>query len=252
MSVRPMYADPYNPTMRASESLVVSVEQQNLIRQVLDYSASDSLFAKKAYSAIYRILTEGSVLLPVVESISPDNAKVGDPAFQLTVTGTGFDQDAVINFGGEDVVTVRQSETSLNCNINLNKTEPVGLPVFVKNGSGLVSNGMTFDLQAASTKNNQAEVTKQIKESNDLNRELHKKAVGVFDNTLKDRSFSPPPAKNDAYKRDPKMRHTTEDVRKEQIKTETHNQFPIDPMQLEMEKKHSSDLAEEIKKEEKK
>jgi hypothetical protein len=225
---RPLYADPYNPTMRSSESLEVSVEQQNLIRQVLDYSSSDTLFAKKAYDAIFKILTEGSVLVPVVESLSPESVTIGSPAFDIHVVGTDFDENATIFFNGIEEPTTRVSETELTTGVNMPLWEaPVDVPVTVQNGSGVLSNTVLFSFLPVARTENQTERLKQVKESNDLNRELHKNTVGSFDNLLKDRSFVSPPAKNDPYLRDPKRRRTEADVRRDQVKTETHNRQPL-------------------------
>jgi hypothetical protein len=211
--IRPAYVDPFNPTMRSSESLELSVEQNNLIRQVLDYSSSDSLFAKKAYDAIQRILTQGSVLLPIINSLNPDTAVLGSESFDIHVMGEGFDVDAKIIWNELEEPTTRISENELTTGVNMGTANnAVGVPVMVRNGSGLLSNSMIFTFtEAANAEGQQSErmtdsERERIKTNNEANKKAHLESPGVFDNNLKDRSFDPVPSKNDFYKRDPEKR----------------------------------------------
>jgi len=55
--------------------------------------------------------------LPTVTSLSATTATVGDPGFTLTVTGTGFVNNSVVNFGGTAKATTFVSSTTLNASI---------------------------------------------------------------------------------------------------------------------------------------
>ena len=42
---------------------------------------------------------------PAISQLAPDNANSGDPGFTLTVNGTHFASDAVVNFNGAKMAT---------------------------------------------------------------------------------------------------------------------------------------------------
>lgn len=114
-----LHPDPFSPTLLVSESLAVSLEQKRLIQDVLDTASSDSAFARKAYAAIEYILVAGSVTPVTVTSLSPNNATLGTPSFDLHVMGANFDQFSVINFAGQDEPTVFVSPTELTTGVNM-------------------------------------------------------------------------------------------------------------------------------------
>jgi IPT/TIG domain-containing protein len=43
--------------------------------------------------------------VPVISQLVPNSAKAGDPALALTVNGSAFNQDAVVNFNGSHQTT---------------------------------------------------------------------------------------------------------------------------------------------------
>jgi hypothetical protein len=67
----------------------------------------------------------GTLLKPTVTAIAPATEWHGDPAFTLTVTGTGFAADSKIVYNGAEVTTVYVSPTSLTAQI----TPPVSAAV---------------------------------------------------------------------------------------------------------------------------
>ena len=102
-----LYQDPFVPLLFDSESLNVSLEQQQYIKKVLDKSSSDSRFADKAFVAIMYVLTHGKTKMPELTSLTPNSAELGDPSFTLHVHGKNFGQGSVIIFAGvEEPTTV--------------------------------------------------------------------------------------------------------------------------------------------------
>ncbi len=55
---KPVYDDPFRPKLLGSPSYHTTEEQAYNIKEVLDYSCSDSRFAQKAYAAIMNILVD--------------------------------------------------------------------------------------------------------------------------------------------------------------------------------------------------
>jgi hypothetical protein len=149
--VRPKYEDPFSPTLRSSEPLVVTDEQRHYIREILDIACSDSKFAQKAYDAIVLVLTGKSVTVPEVTSISPTSAKLGDPSFMLHVTGKGFTGESKIIWNGSEEPTTYVSATELTTNVDMSTAEvAMSIPVAVLSKDGIQSNSIPFELQPVS------------------------------------------------------------------------------------------------------
>jgi hypothetical protein len=55
---KPVYDDPFRPKLLGSPSFQCTEEQAFNIREVLDYSCSDSRFSQKAFAAIMNILAD--------------------------------------------------------------------------------------------------------------------------------------------------------------------------------------------------
>lgn len=145
-----LHSDVFSPALLESESLVVSLEQQNRIRDILRYSSSDSKFADKAFDAIWFVLTNGSAVPPVVTSLNPSTVVIGSPDFDVHVVGTGFTPDSKIIFAGVEEPTTHVSDTELTTGVNM--TLWVGadsVPVSVANSNGIVSDPMMFTFTAA-------------------------------------------------------------------------------------------------------
>lgn len=65
--------------------------------------------------------------VPEISSLSPGYVFAGDPAFTLTVTGTGFVEDSVIRWDGEDRATTYISSTQLEVAIPSTDLETSGV-----------------------------------------------------------------------------------------------------------------------------
>jgi hypothetical protein len=86
---------------------------------------------------------------PVIASIAPDTAVIGDPSFTLVVTGTGFFADSVIVFAGNDEPTTLEADGTLTTGVNMGVwLGPDTLPVQVRN-LNVVSNAVEFTFTAA-------------------------------------------------------------------------------------------------------
>lgn len=86
---------------------------------------------------------------PVLTSLVPPSAKIGDPSFTLHVHGSGFRPDSVILWNGSPEPTVMVSPTEVTTTVNMaTATTAMAIPVAVRGPlGGQVSNSLTFDLQ---------------------------------------------------------------------------------------------------------
>jgi LysM repeat protein len=86
--------------------------------------------------------------VPVVVSIEPNNAKVGDPDFVMTVRGSNFTPDMVVDFGGQQVPVTFIDQGFATATIskdNFPKLSLGGVSVGVSNFLG-DSNNLSFDV----------------------------------------------------------------------------------------------------------
>jgi len=87
---------------------------------------------------------------PVLASLVPPSAKLGDPSFTLHVHGTGFRPDSVIVWNGSPEPTTYVSATELTTSVNMATAEvALPIPVLARTIGGQDSNVLTFDLQPA-------------------------------------------------------------------------------------------------------
>ena len=150
--VRPRYSDPFGGVMVDSQVLEVSDEQKSLIKMILDVCCSDSQFADKAYKAITRVLTGGSVVVPEITSLNPGSATIGDPSFTLHVMGSGFLPGSIIVFAGVEEPTTHVSDSEITTGVNMDVwMGPDSLPVMVKSPDGVLSEAQMFVFSAASS-----------------------------------------------------------------------------------------------------
>jgi parallel beta-helix repeat protein len=84
---------------------------------------------------------------PALTGISPDAAIAGDPAFILTVEGTGFVPESVVRWNGEDRATTFVSETRLTASISAADIAASGtqdVTVFTPGPGGGTSAALSF------------------------------------------------------------------------------------------------------------
>jgi len=91
------------------------------------------------------MVTALAVPAPVLTSISPTTAVVGDPPITMTVIGTGFEGASVVQFWGAAVPTVFVSATELTGTVTLDGYGASEYPVSVANGE-VLSNTILFPL----------------------------------------------------------------------------------------------------------
>jgi hypothetical protein len=136
--------DPFSAVLLNSPPLVVSQEQKDYIRKILDKACSDSRFADKAYAAIAYVLLGNNIRAATVTSLTPNSAEIGDPAFTLHVHGTNFDSGTVIFFNGLPEPTTLVSATEVTTGVNMPLwVAPAVVPVHVEKG-GVVSESVNF------------------------------------------------------------------------------------------------------------
>jgi hypothetical protein len=141
----PPVIDPFSPVLFASQSLAVSTEQLSYIKRILELSASDSDFAIRAYAGILILLTVGSLPLPTVTTLVPNNVALGQPSFTLQINGTGFSPFSTIIFNGFEEPTTFVNSTRVTTGVNMPLwTAPAVVPVGVTNKQGFLSNTVNF------------------------------------------------------------------------------------------------------------
>lgn len=114
----------------------VSDEQKMYIREILETACSDSRFAEKAYLAISAVLLSGQTKTPVITSLTPNSAEIGDPSFTLHVHGSNFTNTSQIMFNGGEEPTTFVGPTEVTTIVNMDTVSgPVTVPVSVVTGS---------------------------------------------------------------------------------------------------------------------
>jgi len=94
-------------------------------------------------------LPEWATEAPVVTSLEPTECTLGDPDFRIYVSGTGFYDQSVIVFAGQDEPTTLESDGTLTTGVNMAVWHgPDTVPVGVRNGP-IESNMMPFTFKAA-------------------------------------------------------------------------------------------------------
>ena len=86
---------------------------------------------------------------PVLTTIAPTTGRLGDAAFPLTATGTGFDAGAVLVWNGAALATTRISPTQLTATVDLAGATEGSVPVTVRNGTLAESAPQTFVVNPA-------------------------------------------------------------------------------------------------------
>jgi hypothetical protein len=87
---------------------------------------------------------------PVVSSIEPSTAAIGDPSFSIFVTGENFHEDSIIVFAGQDEPTQLNEDGTLSTGVNMGVWHgPDVLPVTVRNGSRYAEPPAEFTFTAA-------------------------------------------------------------------------------------------------------
>jgi hypothetical protein len=90
----------------------------------------------------------GEAETPVITALEPDECTIGEETFDLFVIGTGFNEESVIVFAGQDEPTDLEDDGSLSTGINMDVWNgPDTVKVSVKNGDK-TSNEMDFTFHA--------------------------------------------------------------------------------------------------------
>lgn len=84
---------------------------------------------------------------PSLTSLSPNMANAGDPAFTLTVNGSGFGTDSVVYWNGAALPSAYATTTQVTATVSAADVANAGMfPVYVRSG-GKNSNMMNFTVQ---------------------------------------------------------------------------------------------------------
>jgi hypothetical protein len=96
-------------------------------------------------------LLAGAAAAQVISAISPSTTAAGSAGFVLTVTGSGFDQGAVVELDGQSLETIPSSSSVLKALVVASDVATAGtLPVTVVNGDGSISNAVPLTVTGKS------------------------------------------------------------------------------------------------------
>jgi hypothetical protein len=146
------HRDAFNPVLfnEVSPYAGTTIEQDDLINQVLALASSDSRFAQKALAAIKLILAGGIVgAVPVLNTLEPATSPNNNANLKIKCKGASFDATCVIYMNGNPMPTTFVSPTEITTNVNLVGMAPQTINVAVVSGAGVVSQTRTFTVTAA-------------------------------------------------------------------------------------------------------
>lgn len=153
--LRPYHRDWNRPVLYNKVTpYITTIEQDDLITNILKVASSDSRFAEKALAAIKSILDGGinAGVVPTILSLMPNQKGMGSQNFQVRVRGAGFDNTCVIYVNGNVVPTTFVSNVELTTNLDLTSvTSPTIYPIVVKNSLGVLSNSVNFTVTSGLT-----------------------------------------------------------------------------------------------------
>ena len=114
------------------------------------------------------VLPEWASEAPVVESIDPAETTIGDPSFDVVLSGSGFYEQSVIVFAGQDEPTTL-IDGKLSTGVNMDVWQgPDTVKVSVRNGP-IPSNEVDFTFLAAA----EADATESDSVDHESARSLH-------------------------------------------------------------------------------
>jgi hypothetical protein len=122
--------------------------QRAVLASSLQSAIGSGLFPSTVVLAERGPAFDGVTTPPVLTSLVPDTAQLGDPNFTLHVHGTGFRQGDTILWNNSPEKTTYVSATELTTTVNMaTAAVPMAIPVAVQNAVGVLSNTLTFDLE---------------------------------------------------------------------------------------------------------
>ena len=89
--------------------------------------------------------------VPIVSGLSPSTTGAGSAAFTLTVNGSGFVSEAVVNWNGAAVTTSFVSGSRLTATISASLMANSGTAYISVTGAGPLSNALAFTIRASQT-----------------------------------------------------------------------------------------------------
>jgi hypothetical protein len=137
------------PGLRAWTITLENGQVRNMAASSVD-SAVSGVWPSPVVSATRGAPPDATAPAPVITSLVPTSAKVGDANFTLHVHGTGFGPGCVIVWNGGVEPTTVVGPTELTTGVNMaTATTPTAIPITVRSLLGLDSNVSTFNILPA-------------------------------------------------------------------------------------------------------
>jgi hypothetical protein len=101
----------------------------------------------KVYIATFSKQLDVYGLFPIPSGLLPNSVTVGSPSFMLTVNGSGFESNSVVNWNGSPLATTFVSVTQLTATVpGSDVASIIPVTVTVSNPGGSRSNGLPFTI----------------------------------------------------------------------------------------------------------
>jgi uncharacterized protein (TIGR03437 family) len=138
------------PTTYISSTMLSGVLPASLLSKPVEMALSVGDNIAGVFSRQTLLFTVGNP--PILASLSPPAASMGDPGFTLTINGSGLLPGAVASWNGSPIPTVFVSPTRLTATVlpgllTLPGAAPAALGVFVTNPDGGLSNTLIFTVR---------------------------------------------------------------------------------------------------------
>lgn len=151
--------DVFRPVLldKNSKAAVLTVEQTDYLKEILETGASDQQFAKKMYDAITQLMSAGPYnKAPEITSVAPSTGVINSTV-PVKVTGKNFTSGSLVMLGGVNQATTFVSPTELDAEFVLPanaSTENVA----VLNEDAVMSDPKQFTVTTVTGKTNKEQV----------------------------------------------------------------------------------------------
>lgn len=133
---------PLSTTFQSADELTATVPA-NLVATVGTAQVNVQSSGVTSNSLSFKIVTA-----PTISSVTPNTITAGNPAFSITVTGSGFAAGAVVDWNGGPLGTAFVSSTELTATVLASQVASPGTARVTVSSGGVSSNAVNFTIVA--------------------------------------------------------------------------------------------------------